>query len=117
MKIIYWSSTILISAFLTLSAYSYLFSKNTIDGFRDLGFPDFFRIQLAVLKIIAVPLLLIPMIPIQMKEWTYAGVGLFLITAIVAHLKHKDSYAILVVLFALLVILVLSNIYFSKIYN
>ena len=67
MKAIYWTTTILISAFLLFSSYTYLFSKATIDGIKDLGFPDFFRIQLAVLKFIAVFLLLIPVIPIQIK--------------------------------------------------
>ena len=117
MKIIYWTSTIVISVYLLLSSYSYLFSKPTIEGVRDLGFPDFFRIQLAILKIIAVILLMIPLIPLQIKEWTYAGVGLFLITAIIAHLKHKDSVLILIALIGLFIILCLSNVYLNKLYN
>lgn len=117
MKIIYWASTVLISIFLILSAYSYLFNKSTIEGVKDLGFPDFFRIQLAVLKIIAVFMLLIPVIPIQIKEWTYAGVGLFLITAIIAHLKHRDSIGITIILVILFAILCLSNIYLNKLFR
>lgn len=114
MKTIYWLSTILISLFLLLSSYTYLFNKATIEGVKDLGFPDFFRIQLAVLKIIAVVFLLVSFIPVQVKEWTYAGVGLFLVTAFIAHLKHKDSIGILILLIFLFAVLCISNIYLNK---
>ena len=114
MNTIYWVSTTIIGAFLALSSYSYIFSKSTIEGIKELGFPDFFRIELAVLKLIAVFLLLIPSIPIQLKEWTYAGVGFFLLTAMVAHISHKDSIGILFLLLILFAILIVSNIYLPK---
>lgn len=87
----YWISTLLIGLVLSLSAASYLFHGPTIQGVRELGFPDFFRIELALLKIIAVIVLLLPSIPIPIKEWAYAGTALFFLTAIVAHIAHKDS--------------------------
>ncbi len=105
-NLIYWISTLLISGFLLLSSYTYFFSDNTINGLRELGFPDFFRIQLGILKVIAVVVLLIPKISMYAKEWAYAGVGLFLITALVAHIAHKDSLVVaflLLVLFAILI--------------
>lgn len=111
---IYWISTALVSLFLLLSATSYLFHQATIEGVSDLGFPDFFRVQLAILKLVAVLILLIPSVPIQVKEWAYSGVGLFLITAIVAHIAHKDSYLITIVNVALLAVLVTSNVFLKK---
>lgn len=109
MKTIYWSSTLVISAFLLLSSYTYLFSKSTIDGIKELGFPDFFRVELAVLKFIAAVLLLLPFVSSQIKEWTYAGVALFLLTAMIAHIKHKDSIFIFILLFVLMGVLFISN--------
>jgi len=91
-----------------------MFSKATIQGVRDLGFPDHFRLQLAILKVIAVIALLIPQIPIAYKEWAYVGAGLFFITAIVAHTAHKDPFFITVINLVLLGILVVSNIYLHK---
>ncbi|WP_298475985.1 DoxX family protein [uncultured Maribacter sp.] len=117
MKVIYWSSTAIISAFLFLSSYSYFFSKSTIQGIKNLGFPDFFRVELAVLKLIAAIILLIPLASTQLKEWAYAGVGLFLITALVAHIKHKDSIFIMILLLILLGILIISNIYMNKFFK
>lgn len=105
MKLTYWISTGVISAFLLFSGYTYFFSKSTIKGLLELGFPDFFRIQLGILQILAVVVLLLPKIPIYVKDWAYAGVGLFLITALVAHIAHQDSIFIsifLIVLFCIL---------------
>lgn len=111
MQIIYWVSTTLVSIMLVLSSLSYFFHQATIEGLRDLGFPDFFRIELAVLKLIAVLVLIIPCFPNQFKEWAYAGVALFYITAIVAHFVHKDPYFINLINILFLGLLITSNIY------
>jgi len=111
---IYWSSTVLICVMLALSSWSYLFHESTMIGIKELGFPDFFRIQLAILKLMAIAVLLIPAIPIPFKEWAYAGVALFYITAIVAHIAHKDSYLITMVNLFFLVLLAVSNIYLKR---
>lgn len=114
MQTIYWTSTSLVAAMLLWSAYTYLFSQAAIDGVRALGFPDFFRLQLAVLKIIAVIVLLTPQIPIQVKEWAYAGVGLFFLTAIIAHAAHKDPIFINLINVFFIGLLIVSNIYLHR---
>jgi len=113
----YWCTTAIIATFLLFSAYTYIFSKSTIEGVKALGFPDFFRWQLAVLKLIAIVILLLPNIPIQIKEWAYAGVGLFFITALVAHIAHKDSIFITLLLIVLFAVLIVSNIYMNKLFK
>lgn len=115
MNYVYWSSTIITTIFLLLSVYSYFFSEATINGLRDLGFPDFFRIQLAILKIIAIFGIIVPKVPSVLKEWSYAGVCFFLITALVAHIVHKDSIFISVLLVVLMLILGISYWSFSKV--
>ena len=114
-KTIYWTTTSLISLILSWSAYTYFFNQATIAGVRALGFPDFFRIQLAVLKILAVIILLIPLFPAQLKEWAYAGVGLFFVTAIVAHAVHKDPIYISLINVLFIGLLVLSYMYWHKV--
>lgn len=113
-KMMYWLSTGVISAFLFLSAFTYLFSKSTIEGIEELGFPDFFRVELVILKFIAGFVILLPFVPMVIKEWAYAGVGLFLLTALVAHVRHKDGFFIMILLFVLMAILVVSNVYLKK---
>jgi len=110
MKTLYFSSTILLSVFLAWSAYSYLFSKNTIEGIRALGFPDHFRVQLAVLKLIAILVLLIPQVPLPAKDWAYAGVAMFFLTAIVAHTAHGDPLIITLINLVLIGVLVTSRV-------
>lgn len=111
----YWATTIIVVLFLLWSAYSYAFQKAAIEGVRELGFPDFFRIELIVLKILAAFCLMFPFVPIQVKEWAYAGIGLFLLTAIVAHLVHKDAIIITFINLAILSILILSNYFLHRI--
>jgi uncharacterized membrane protein len=89
---IYWISTSLLSAMLFASALSYVLHQGTIDGIRDLGFPDHFRIQLAVLKLAAALVLILPFFSAEIKEWAYIGAALFFITAIVAHYAHGDPW-------------------------
>jgi putative copper export protein len=93
-------------AFLILSAGTYLLHDQTKQGVRDLGFPDFFRVQLAMMKLCAALVLVIPAAPVWLRDASYAGVVFFLITAIVAHAAHKDPIwlnAINVVLLGVLV--------------
>ncbi|MEO0472861.1 MAG: DoxX family protein [Bacteroidota bacterium] len=110
----YWITTTLVSLFLAWSAYSYLFSEATIRGIQELGFPGFFRLQLAVLKILAILVLLLPHIPLYVKDWAYAGVALFFITAMVAHFAHKDPLFINLLNLVMLGLLIASRIGLQK---
>lgn len=94
MKLIYWISTGLLSAFLAWSCFSYFFSRPAIDGIRALGYPDHFRILLGALKGIAALAILIPATPLWLKDWSYAGAFFFFCMAITAHVSHGDSPAI-----------------------
>lgn len=108
MKMAYWISTLIVCAFLLFSAYTYLFHEPTINGVKALGFPAFFITQLAVLKIAALVILLLPNLPIRFKDWAYCGVMLFFITALIAHIVHKDSIGISILLVILMIVLTTS---------
>lgn len=114
MNLYYWLTTALVSGFLLLSSGTYFFHKTTIDGVKALGFPQFFIVQLAVLKIFAALILLIPNIPMALKEWAYCGTMLFFLTALVAHISHKDSVGISVMLVILMGILSVSYVLLKK---
>ncbi|MFB1083060.1 DoxX family protein [Jeotgalibacillus sp. JSM ZJ347] len=87
----YWVMISLISGMLLLSAWTYLFSPITIEGIRELRIPDYIRIQLAVSKVIAAVILLIPIAPDLLRHWAFAGAGYFFITSIVAHIVNRDT--------------------------
>ncbi|MGB3554664.1 MAG: DoxX family protein [Jannaschia sp.] len=107
-------TTAVLSATLLLSAWSYLFHATTIAAVRALALPDYLRIELAVLKIVAAAVLLAPQIPSAAKEWAYAGAAIFFVTSIVAHAVHGDPYWMHLVNFALLALLVTSNVYLPR---
>ncbi len=110
-ELIYWISTSILVLFLLWSAYAYTFQKAAIEGFKELGFPNFFRLQLIILKVIAAVCIALPFIPLLVKEWAYAGVALFLLTAIVAHVAHQDAPIITIINIILLGLLIVSNYY------
>ncbi len=115
MKLIYWATTLFLSIFLLWSAYSYLFNKNTIDGISALGFPDYFRIQLAILKFMATLIILIPWTPLYVKEWAYVGIGLFLLTAVVAHTVHRDPIVLNIINIVLIFLTITSRHFLHEI--
>lgn len=89
-KVIYWVLTGVFSAMMLFAAYSY-FTDETIKGaFVHLGFPDYFRIELATAKLFGAAALLIPLVPRALKDFAYAGFTINLVSAVIAHLSLGD---------------------------
>lgn len=88
-KIIYWAATALLALMMTFSAYSYLTQAEMKEGFHHLGFPDYFRVELAIAKVLGVVALLAP-IWARVKEWAYAGFAINFISAFIAHSAVGD---------------------------
>ena len=114
-KIIYWSSTGIISAMMLFSAYGYFSNPEMKNAFIHLGFPDYFRMELGLAKIIGVIALLVPMIPQKIKEFAYAGFMITFISAFIAHLSSGDAISIAIMPLVMLGILVVSYIYSLKV--
>lgn len=83
-KIIYWATTAIVSGTMLMSAYMYLTADAIREAFIHLGFPSYFRQELAIAKIIGAIVLLAP-VPARVKEWAYAGFGITFLSAIIAH--------------------------------
>ena len=60
------------------------------EAFTHLGFPAYFRVELAWAKLLGVVLLLAP-VPARLKEWAYAGFAINLGSALIAHLAVSDG--------------------------
>lgn len=113
-KIIYRSTTGIIGLMMLFSAYSYFTNPQVEEGFTHLGFPNYFRIELAFAKIIGAVILLLPFISTQIKEWAYAGFGIVFISATIAHFNSGDANAMVISPIIFLIILMVSNIYLHK---
>lgn len=109
-KIIYWVCTSLISLMMLFSASQYVMNPEVVNGFKHLGYPDYFRIELAIAKLIGALVLIVPKIPFKLKEFAYAGFGIVFISASVSHYFSGDPMANVITPLVFLGILVVSNI-------
>lgn len=83
-KKIYWAITIIAMTLIVLPSY-FAPKEYLIDTMRRLQFPDYFRIELDILKVVGAILILVPAIPTMFKEWSYVGFGILLLSASLAH--------------------------------
>jgi len=113
-KIIYWGSTAIISILMLFGAYSYFTSPLAITGIARLGFPDYFRIELATAKLLGTLALILPWSPSKIKEFAYAGFSIMFISAFIAHLSSGVTLEEIVSPIIALIILAVSYIYYAK---
>lgn len=90
-RIIYWISTSLVTLSLVMAGFMYFTSPEVAAGFTHLGFPDYFRVELGIAKLLAAPALIAPFTPRNVREWTYAGLGIVFISASLAHAASGDA--------------------------
>jgi hypothetical protein len=88
----FWISTALFCLQMGFTAYAQLQLPQVAEAFRHLGFPDYFRVELSWAKLLGVLLLLAPA-PARLKEWSYAGFAITLVSALIAHLAVGDGPA------------------------
>jgi uncharacterized membrane protein YdcZ (DUF606 family) len=91
--IAYWIFTALFVLQMAFTAYAQLRIPAVAQVFDHLGFPDYFRIELSWAKLVGVVVLVVPMVPVRLKEWAYAGFTIVLISALIAHLSVGDDAA------------------------
>lgn len=113
LKITHWITTVLFSAMMFFSATMYFISPEMAQTFEHLGFPDYFRVELGIAKIIGVLLLLAPFSG-RLKEWVYAGFTINMISGSIAHVAQGDPTSAVVTPLILMGILAISCLTFQK---
>jgi len=88
--IAYWILTALFCLQIGFTAYAQLRLPQVAEAFSHLGFPSYFRVELALAKLLGVFLLLAP-VAVRLKEWAYAGFAIVLGSALIAHLSVGDG--------------------------
>lgn len=111
-KRIYWIITIVAIALIVLPSY-FAPREYLIQTTKSLQFPDYFPIELDILKIVGAILILIPAIPTMFKEWAYVGFGILLLSASLAH-GVVDGFAKGVAPLVPFAILAVSYYYFRR---
>ncbi len=90
LRIAFWTATALFCLQMGFTAYAQLALPQVAESFAHLGFPPYFRVELAYAKFLGVMLLLAP-VPSRLKEWAYAGFAITLASALIAHLAAGDG--------------------------
>lgn len=86
----FWIATAVLCLQMGFTAYAQLFLPQVAEAFTHLGFPDYFRVQLAWAKILGIVVLLAPA-PVRLKEWVYAGFAITIVSGLTAHLAVGDG--------------------------
>ncbi len=97
-----------------MQGVAYLTADFFKEAFTHLGFPSYFRVELAIAKFIGAVVLLIPTINTRYKEWAYVGFGITLISGFVAHFSAGDGVDKWSTPIVAFIILAVSYIYFQK---
>jgi hypothetical protein len=113
-RIIYWVVTSIVALMGLMAGVMYFANPMVGEGFKALGFPDYFRVELGTAKIIGALVLILPMIPNRVKEWAYAGFAIVFISASIAHGVVQGAGAAVSPMISL-VLLVVSYVYFGKV--
>jgi hypothetical protein len=84
-KIIFWITTGLIFLFEGVMVALTSHTELAKEGIKHLGYPDYFRVMIAVFKVAGSIVLILPFIKGRVKEWSYAGFTFVFISAFVSH--------------------------------
>ena len=90
MVTVFWIVTALFCMQMGFTVYAQLRLPQVAAMFTHLGFPDYFRVELSWAKVVGVALVLGP-VPARYKEWAYAGFGVTLGSALIAHFALGDG--------------------------
>ena len=88
--IVFWIGTALFTLQMGFTAYAQLCLPQVAQAFIHLGFPAYFRVELACAKFLGLAVLLLPA-PARLKEWAYAGFAITLVSALIAHFSVGDG--------------------------
>jgi uncharacterized membrane protein YphA (DoxX/SURF4 family) len=114
-KIVFWATTGLL--FLTQGLMPVLTANanNTKEAISHLGYPIYFVLMLAIFKLLGGIALIIPQIPLRIKEWAYAGFAIDFIAAFVSIAIIDGMKAITLFPLVALLILIISYRSYYKI--
>jgi DoxX-like family len=86
----YWIITIVLSICIFMGGLAQaLLLKDVKEGFKPLGYPDYFISLIGIWKMLGVIAILVPKFGL-LKEWTYAGLFFLLTGAVVSHIASND---------------------------
>ena len=114
-NIIYRVTTGLVAVGMLVSFFNYMFNPVMKIGYAHIGFPDWFRVELGIAKLLGAIALIVPKVPSRIKEWAYFGFFVNFFSAILAHYAVNDPVVNLIAPLAMLILLITSYITYHKV--
>lgn len=117
-KLIYQLSTGIVSAVILFSIISFTAFDYTMypeGAFNHLGLPPYFKVEITIAKILGLLALLLPRIPVKIREFAYAGFGITFVSASFAHYSVGDGLLYIIDPLLFLGCLIVSYIYWKKV--
>jgi hypothetical protein len=114
LKFTYWVSTGLVTLGMLFSVYNYFYNPALKVAYTHIGFPDWFRVELGIAKLLGALALIIPQVPVHIKEWAYFGFFVNFLSAFFAHYMVNDPVSGLVAPISLLLLVITSYITFHQ---
>jgi hypothetical protein len=88
----YWIITVILSfCIFSGGLFQALQVKGVVQGFKPLGYPNYFISLIGVWKVLGVIAILIPKFKL-LKEWAYAGLFFLLSGAVISHIAAGDIH-------------------------
>ena len=84
-------------------------------GTKPLGYPDYFAYALIICKVLGATAIMIPKLPVKLREWAYAGLAFELIFATYSHIVVDGNIGFIMLPIIIGIILAVSYIYKNKI--
>jgi hypothetical protein len=84
-----------------------LLLKQTVEGFKPLGYPTYFIALIGIWKMLGIIAIVVPKFPL-LKEWAYAGIFFVMTGAVISHIASNDVSAQIISPFVLAIFTVLS---------
>lgn len=104
----YWIITVILSFCIFFGGLTQALQlKQTIEGFKPLGYPIYFISVIGIWKMLGVIAILIPGFKL-LKEWAYAGIFFVMTGAVISHLASNDIKAQIIAPIVLAIFTVLS---------
>ena len=113
-KIIFWITTsiiVLIEGVGNIATFNQQYAKEIV---YNLGYPEYFRVAMCVFKLVGVMILIIPKIPLWIKEWAYAGLFINTVFAFISYWSVNGISSDLIFPVFLLACIFVSYYYFKK---
>jgi hypothetical protein len=104
----YWIITVILSfCIFTGGLFQALQLKGVVEGFKPLGYPNYFISIIGVWKVLGIIAILVPGFKL-LKEWAYAGIFFAMTGAVISHIASNDVHPQIIAPFLLAVFAVLS---------